>query len=462
MPDRRLPLTRSLATAMRWPLGIALTSWRYMWRTTPWHRSEVLGQLPEDAEPELEPGVLDDDIQPLRDGHGPAFRRSYVIRLRGTRMTPEELIGRVRGHLNAVAPSEFARFQKLRGREDSMDVGDEYIVRMPGPWDGPIRVVDLTPDSWRFATLRGHLEAGQIEFSARHDEAGLLVFEIDSWARAGSPLSALLYHHLRMSKEVQLHMWTSVLENVAKLAGGRRAGPLSIATRRIEQPDQRGLRDPRSRDTLAALHERGLNFDPSELAGQPGERGWRVDDYCVVLSGEEPGPPAPDRSFEIAKQLMRDYEFADPSVIQAIYEEDAPLESRDMLLVVRWHGLRFRFGVRVGAVRDERTTRNGRLVDLWGWGYRTLQGHAEMGQMDYEVVKWRDTGDVEFRIHVVSRAARIPNAIIRLGFRLVGRREQVRFARTACERMVELTAAALEHRQAEVPSAAERISVVPA
>jgi hypothetical protein len=42
---------------------------------------------------------------------------------------------------------------------------------------------------------------------------------------------------------------------------------------------------------------------------------------------------------------------------------------------------------------------------------------------------------VEFRIHVVSRAARIPNPIVRLGFRLFGRRQQVRFARRACERM---------------------------
>jgi hypothetical protein len=57
--------------------------------------------------------------------------------------------------------------------------------------------------------------------------------------------------------------------------------------------------------------------------------------------------------------------------------------------------------------------------------------------MDYELWKWLDDGAVEFRIHVVSRAARIPNPIVRLGFRLFGRREQVRFARRALARMVE-------------------------
>jgi uncharacterized protein (UPF0548 family) len=126
-----------------------------------------------------------------------------------------------------------------------------------------------------------------------------------------------------------------------------------------------------------------------------------------------------------------------------------------MLLQASYHGLRFRFGVRVGGVIDETRTVDGRAVRIWGWSYGTLQGHLEMGQMDYEVWKWLDDGTVEFRIHVESRAARIPNPIIRLGFRLLGRREQVRFARRACERMACLLADG-----APVPPAAA-ISVVP-
>jgi hypothetical protein len=58
--------------------------------------------------------------------------------------------------------------------------------------------------------------------------------------------------------------------------------------------------------------------------------------------------------------------------------------------------------------------------------------------MDYELWKWLDSGEVEFRVHVVSRAAPIPNPIIRWGFRLFGRREQVRFAQRACRRMARL------------------------
>jgi uncharacterized protein (UPF0548 family) len=108
-----------------------------------------------------------------------------------------------------------------------------------------------------------------------------------------------------------------------------------------------------------------------------------------------------------------------------------------MLLEARFLGLRFRFGVRVSGVTNEEREQDGRPLRVWGWSYRTLKGHLETGQMDYEVWKWLDDGSVEFRIHVVSRAARIANPFVRLGFRLFGRREQVRFARRSLERMVE-------------------------
>lgn len=102
---------------------------------------------------------------------------------------------------------------------------------------------------------------------------------------------------------------------------------------------------------------------------------------------------------------------------------------------MRFWGLRFRVGVRSGAVVDETRSVGGREVRVWGWSYGTLKGHLEMGQIEYEVWKWLDTGAVEFRIHVVSRPGEIRNPVVRLGFRIFGRREQIRFAKRACERM---------------------------
>jgi hypothetical protein len=55
--------------------------------------------------------------------------------------------------------------------------------------------------------------------------------------------------------------------------------------------------------------------------------------------------------------------------------------------------------------------------------------------MEYEVWKWLDTGEVEFRIAAVSRRARIANPLLKLGVILFARREQLRFYRHVCDRM---------------------------
>jgi hypothetical protein len=230
---RKQSLTRRLATASRWPPGVALTSWRYMWRTTPLHRDEVEGSPEDDLPPPLPAGLRRAEIQGPEQGIGPLFHRRYRVRIRDGELSADELAERVAAEPDCVAPSEFATFHKLVGAGGAMRVNDEYVVRMAGPWDGPVRVAERGDAMFRLVTLDGHLEAGQIEFRAFEDE-GLVVFEIESWARSKDRLTDLLYDRLRMSKEVQLHMWTSTLERIVKLSGGRRSGGIEIHTRKVE------------------------------------------------------------------------------------------------------------------------------------------------------------------------------------------------------------------------------------
>ena len=226
---KELPRSSTAAAALRWPLGIGLTAWRYMWRTTPMHRHEAAGKS---IDPPAVPQHLRDAAQLDQDGVGPLYHRRYGVSISNSRLSASEVMGRVQSNPNVAAPTEFARFHKLNEETTGMREGDEYLVHMPGPWNGPVRVVEVTPCSFRFVTLRTHLEAGQIEFRAT-DSNGLLVFEIESWARSGDRLAALLHDTLRMAKEVQLHMWTSFLEKVIVLSGGTRQGLLSIETRRM-------------------------------------------------------------------------------------------------------------------------------------------------------------------------------------------------------------------------------------
>jgi len=209
-----------------------------MGRITPLHRRELAGSPDRDGPPALPPGVDLDEAQLADAGVGPLFHRRYQARIADPKLSPEELIERVVGDPNRVVPTEFARFIKVDGDKGRMRCGDEFVVRMPGPWDGPVRVVDVTPTSFRLATLDGHLEAGQIEFRAETAAAaGDIVFTIESWARSGDRLSRLMYQQLRMAKEVQLHMWTSFLERAVRLAGGRLAGGIDIETRTVDESD---------------------------------------------------------------------------------------------------------------------------------------------------------------------------------------------------------------------------------
>jgi len=215
---------------------MALTSWDYMWRTTALHRCEVLetreqGHLP----PAYPDGVDSSETIGVNDGQGPLFHRRYRTRIRESEMSAETLVARLGTDLNQAAPTRFARFQKILGGGGGLSLGDEYVVRMPGPWDGPVRIIDTTERSFRLATLEGHLEAGQIEFRVSDEE--LMVFEIGSWTRSADQLSNLLYHRARMAKEIQAHMWISFLEGVVKLSGGRMTGGIDIDTHRVEEAD---------------------------------------------------------------------------------------------------------------------------------------------------------------------------------------------------------------------------------
>ncbi len=448
---RRQPALIRLSTAARWPLGIGLTAWRYLWRTTPVHRRELLGSPAADAPPDLPRDVSDEGLQRPEDGAGPLVHRLYRTQIRGSRRSPEELMQAMRADLDELAPSEFASFQKIGGANGQLAVGDEYVVRMPGPWDGPVRVVATTPRSFRLATLEGHLEAGQIEFraSAAHQA---LDFVIESWARSGDRLSDLLYTHLRMSKEGQLHMWTSMLERVVELSGGYMSGGITITTRRVDDDgggrvSGLGPRRRRVERRLADLTGRTLNFELDGGRPPSGEDGWHLDDMREPLPHEASGPPVESGSWELARELMCAYQVADPGVVRATYRHDAPLSGRDMLLQIRFMGLRFYVGVRVGDVYDEAREVDGRPARVFGWDYRTLEGHFEEGQMHYEVWKWLDTGDVEFRLHAFSRTATSGPPLLRLGFRLVGRRKQLDFYRQVCRRMRRLTVAELETRR---------------
>lgn len=189
------------------------------------------------------------------------------------------------------------------------------------------------------------------------------------------------------------------------------------------------------------LHTRAINYEPITWTEASVDPQWHVDHQSVLLATEKPGPPQPQGPYAIARQMLQNYEVADPLMVRAMYDASAPLEGRDMLLVGRLCGMRFPMGVRVGDVFDGPDELDGEPVQRFSWHYRTLEGHLERGQMNYEVVKYLNDGRVEFRMAAYSQRGPITNPVTFLGFMLFGRALQLRFYTRAVERMLHVTAA---------------------
>jgi uncharacterized protein (UPF0548 family) len=172
---------------------------------------------------------------------------------------------------------------------------------------------------------------------------------------------------------------------------------------------------------------------PPDVAGG----GWHADELIQQLPCEPPGEPVAGGAWEVARRLVTGYRMADPAIVRATWDSRAPLEGREILLRLRlFRVIHVHARVRVTRTWDE--LREGSRV--FGYEYETLPGHVEIGRMDYEVHKRLADGTVDFRIHARSRPSEDGAAWVRLGYRLFGRRRQVRFYLRCCERIARLTA----------------------
>lgn len=226
-------LLKPFEQAIGWAIGIPFASWRYLAREVTIEREETSCDWPIEGFPREEhshpPGSQ--LLQPASAGSGTAFRRRYRVRVSDPLVSAAELMAIVRNDPNVACPLEIARFERGNGSDGPIHLGEEMRVRLPGPWNGPVRVIDASELSFRLATLRGHMEAGEIEFRVREEEDTLL-FEIESWARSSDPIFDLLYDRLGVGRELQLDMWAFFLERVAQVSGGVTDGGIDVHTLR--------------------------------------------------------------------------------------------------------------------------------------------------------------------------------------------------------------------------------------
>ncbi len=161
------------------------------------------------------------NAQLASSGTGALIHRRYeiIIPVRGLR--PADLMRLMQRHLTELAPSALADFTKAAGSENAFRTGDEYDITMLGPWNGRVRVCEISDSAFTLVTLDGHPEAGHITFSAgpvSGAEESVLVL-IESWARARDAVVHAAYSTIRIGKKVQAEVWITFLQRLAALAG---------------------------------------------------------------------------------------------------------------------------------------------------------------------------------------------------------------------------------------------------
>ncbi|MBH8568152.1 DUF1990 family protein [Microvirga sp. STS02] len=175
--------------------------------------------------------------QPASTGSGPLLERRYFIDVQRARKSPAQLMAEVQADVPRFSPDALANFKKKEGDDSALKVGDEFSITILGPWDGCVRVTEVSATSFEFITLEGHPEAGRIRFETHYlDESpDVLRFEICSSARSRDGLVAFAYDTLGGGKLLQEATWTEFCRRVAAASGGEALHDVVVETFRHDE-----------------------------------------------------------------------------------------------------------------------------------------------------------------------------------------------------------------------------------
>jgi len=376
-------------------------------------------------------------LQLPSNGYGKLIHRQYSIKFK-CKETAREIVDLISCNPNQFCNEAMATFEKTTGASESMEAGDEYLIRISGPWNGPVRVIEREATSFALATRDRHLEAGFIEFKVDDVDGQRRRLTIQSWATSGGPLVWITYALLRVTKLAQTALWTEFCTRVADRFEDGSESDVQISDSSFALSNRNPIdNDKRTANELAELQERGFNYDVQSYS--PDDSSWRHDSYVTTVGKESPGPPVEGGLFMTAKQIVSEYRFPDPRRVVGKFDSASPLDGRNMLLDAKFAGVRVQFAVRIVEVVDREIQLDEGDCCEWGYAYRTLDGHWEVGQITFLLRKSYESGEVKFLINAYSRTGRIPNPLYRFGFWLLGRKVQTNFAKRCLNRLVQMT-----------------------
>jgi hypothetical protein len=175
--------------------------------------------------------------QPASAGSGPLLERRYFIDMARPRLTPAQLMAEVQADVPRFSPDALADFEKKDAAAGPLKVGDEFHIKILGPWNGCVRVTEVRATFFEFITLEGHPEAGRIRFETHYldERPDVLRFEIRSSARSRDGLVAFAYDTIGGGKMMQEATWTEFCRRVAQASGGQALADVTVETIRHDE-----------------------------------------------------------------------------------------------------------------------------------------------------------------------------------------------------------------------------------
>ncbi len=167
------------------------------------------------------PGALNLNVSGRRvsgalQGFGPAYKKTYRVRLTGTQVTPAQLIATWKANYSAFWPDKATLYAPLAG----LQTGDVAIINASESGvrlSTGVMVIYADDESFAFATAEGHVFSGWITFSAHSDDYGTTVAQIQPYIRTSDPLYEIGFRLFGSRKED--HFWGSTLERLARHFG---------------------------------------------------------------------------------------------------------------------------------------------------------------------------------------------------------------------------------------------------
>ena len=205
-----------------WLVGAPLAIFRFLRREIPIVEVDPVG---------VAAALTSEDRDTARrehhDGVGPVVHRLFSATICAPKLAADRLLAIIAADPNVIAPSEVLRFEKVRGEPGRLREADELLIRMAGPWNGPVKVTRRWDEGFRLTARRGHPQLGQVEIRMRDEDGGIAI-EIQTRERAAG-ISFHALQRIGVIRRMQSYTRAEMLENAAQLAGGHRPERITVA-----------------------------------------------------------------------------------------------------------------------------------------------------------------------------------------------------------------------------------------